>query len=293
MVFLFGKYIIVNLWLFDIIFLAGLSWLILNLKLLKHQYFSSFFMVIFGIILNAITTEDQGHLIYSFVFIFYVEISYTSEIVLSKYLMDTLFMTPFEITYMEGIFGFIVNSIFLIVATNNELINPPLMIQLAKHCEYEGKTYVDNFYAYWDEFKGAEVAAFIIQMFFRIVFNLTGHFISRDLTPSHIIFLEMIGDIMSAFQGDFDWKKLGSLIIILIEMFLLLIFTEIIEINLWDLNYNTKKNIDKREKKLIESDSKSDDSGDIGGNEMPKYNDDNDYDTSRDSFSQRLSSLNK
>ena len=98
---------------------------------------------------------------------------------------------------------------------------------------------------------------------------------------------------MSAFQGDFDWKKLGSLIIILIEMFLLLIFTEIIEINLWDLNYNTKKNIDKREKKLIESDSKSDDSGDIGCIEMPKYNDDNDYDTSRDSFSQRLSSLNK
>ena len=85
-------------------------------------------------------------------------------------------------------------------------------------------------------------------MFYRIVFNLTGHFISRDLTPSHIIFLEIIGDIMSAFQGDFDWKKLGSLIIILIEMFLLLIFTEIIEINLWDLNYNTKKNIDKREK---------------------------------------------
>ena len=53
---------------------------------------------------------------------------------------------------------------------------------------------------------------------------------------------------MSAFQGYFDWKKLGSLIIILIEMFLLLIFTEIIENNLWDLNYNTKKNIDKREK---------------------------------------------
>ena len=46
---------------------------------------------------------------------------------------------------------------------------------------------------------------------------------------------------------------------------MLLIFTEIIELNFCGLEYNTKKNIRERERKITALDSKSDDSGDIGG----------------------------
>ena len=66
--------------------------------------------------------------------------------------MDSLFMTLFEITYIEGIFTFVLNFIFICISTNNELciftgekLNElPLLIKLAHSCDYEGKTYLDN-----------------------------------------------------------------------------------------------------------------------------------------------------
>ena len=72
----------------------------------------------------------------------------------------------------------------------------------------------------------------------------------------------MIGEILLAFKN-FELIKIASLFIILIEIFMLLIFTEIIELNFCGLEYNTKKNIKEREKLSAELDSKSDDSGDI------------------------------
>ena len=220
-------------------------------------------MIIFGIILNIVTVKNEGNLFYPLLLSFLIEIFYNLDIVLSKYLMDSLFMTPFEITYIEGIFAFVLNFIFLSISTNNELNNPPLLIDLAQHCKYKDKTYLDNFFAYWDEFKGTEILAFVVQMFSRGLFNLFGHIIAKDFTPSHIIFLLMIGEIFLVFKK-FEPMKLASLFIILIELFMLLVFTEIIELNFCGLEYNTKKNIKEREKLLAELDSKSDDSGDIG-----------------------------
>ena len=261
--FSYDKYVLNNIWIFDIIFIGLLSWLILGLKLYKHQYYSSLIMVIFGIILNAIKFECEGNTFYCLLLSFVIEIFHNLDIVLSKYLMDSLFMTPFEITYIEGIFSFVLNFIFICISTNNELNNPPLIINLAQHCEYEGKTYLDNFYAYWDEFKGTEILVFVVQMFSRGLFNLFGHIIAKDFTPSHFIFLLMIGEIVLAFKN-FEPIKIASLFIILIEIFMLLVFTEIIELNFCGLEYNTKKNIKEREKVSSELDSKSDDSGDIG-----------------------------
>ena len=58
------------------------------------------------------------------------------------------------------------------------------------------------------------------------------------------------------------------LFIILVELFMLLIFTEIIELNFCNLNHNTKKNIIDREEKLREMDERSDDSGIIIGSDL-------------------------
>ena len=51
-----------------------------------------------------------------------------------------------------------------------------------------------------------------------------------------------------------------------------------------ELNYNTKRNIKIREKILTESDSKSDDSGDIGGIELPDIHEDVEMDISYDNY---------
>ena len=55
---------------------------------------------------------------------------------------------------------------------------------------------------------------------------------------------------------------------------MLLIFTEIIELNFCGLEYNTKKNIRKRVKNITNIDLKMDDSGEIGEGLQIKENDD-------------------
>ena len=198
-------------------------------------------MIIFGIFLNAINVKYNTSLAYSLLLSFLIEICYNLNIVISKYLMDSLFMTPFEITYIEGIFEFVLNFIFISISTNIELNDPPLLIDLAQHCKYDGKIYLDNFYAYWKLFKGLEILAFVVQMISRALFNVFGYIIAKDFTPSHVIFLLMIGEILLAFKEKFDGTKVASLFIILVEIFMLLIFTEIIEINFCGSNIIRKK----------------------------------------------------
>ena len=132
-------------------------------------------MIILGIVINAIEVEYNIELIYKLLLSFIIEIFYNLGLVIAKYGMDSLFMTPYEITYYEGIFGIIINIIFLSIATKYELINPPLIIELAKSCKYKGKTYLDNFYGYWESFHGIEILLFIVEMFSRALFNLFGH----------------------------------------------------------------------------------------------------------------------
>ena len=258
--FLYSQYIINNLWIFDIIFLGLFSLYILKIKLYSHQYLSCLIMISFGIVLNAIDVEYNVELIYKLLLSFLIEICYNLAVVLAKYAMDNLFLTPYEISFYEGIFAFIVNTIFLAISTNSELVDPPLLIKLMKSCQYKGKTYLDNFYAYWEEFKNIEILCFILEMIGRSIFNIFGHIIAKDFTPSHVIFLLMLGELFLSFK-DFDAKKIASIFIILVELFMLLIFTEIIELNFCNLNYNTKRNIRKREEKITEMDEKSDDSG--------------------------------
>ena len=45
-----------------------------------------------------------------------------------------------------------------------------------------------------------------------------------------------------------DWKLVPNIVVLLLSLFMLLIFNEIIEIKVCDLDYNTKRNIAKRAK---------------------------------------------
>ena len=276
--FLYSQYIITNLWIFDIVFLAAFSLCILHLKLYSHQLVSSLIMLIFGIVLNLINFEYDVTLIYKLLLSFFIGACYNLAIVLAKYGMDSLFMNPFEITCYEGIFALIVNIISISISTNVEIIDPSLPIKLAKSCTYKGKTYVDNFWAYIDSLTPIEIVIFIIQMFSRTLFNLFQHIIAKDFTPSHCIFILIIGEIVLLFKKGFKAREIVDLFIIAIEIFMLLVFTEIIELNFCKLQKNTRKNIRQREQLLIELDQMSDDSGDIGGGVLLKNYEDDDND---------------
>ena len=42
----------------------------------------------------------------------------------------------------------------------------------------------DRLIPYWEKFKGTEILAFIVLMFSRALFNLFGHILAKDFTPS-------------------------------------------------------------------------------------------------------------
>ena len=76
----------------------------------------------------------------------FIEIMYSLAIVLSKYLMDFKSCTPYEITFYEGIFALIINSILLAVFTNIPLDNNNKKYDdILRLTYYEGNKYIDNF----------------------------------------------------------------------------------------------------------------------------------------------------
>ena len=275
--FMYTKYFINNPWVFDIVFLTLFSYKILGLKLYSHQYLSSLIMIIFGITLNAIHAQYNVSLIYSLLLTAFDEMCYNLAIVLAKYGMDNLFITPYQITYFEGLFCFIVNILSISISTNVETVDAPLVIRLMKSIIYQDKTYVDNFWAYMEEFKYMEIFYFFVQLLGRTIFNLFSHIVTKDFTPIHVIFLLMLGEIVLAFDSKSAGIIIVNLIVIISVIFLLLIFTEIIELHFWGLDRNTKKNISIRQSQLVDDNNKSDDSGvELDGNIIPINEDEND-----------------
>ena len=82
----------------------------------------------------------------------------------------------------------------------------------------------------------------------RVFFNLLSHFTIKHFTSSHVILLLIMGEI------SLDWaeKKTSDVLItagiFIVELFMLLVFCEIIELDFCDLEKNTKKNIRERAK---------------------------------------------
>ena len=252
LVYLFSFNITNNIWIFNIIFLNMFTYILTKNPIYRHQYFSSAIMILFGIGLNILNLykmkiEDVPMLFLSL----FIEIIYSLGIVLAKYGMDNLFCSPYEITFYEGIFSLIINFIFLIISTNIPLSKYFKYTKLLKISEYNGEKYLDNFYTYINKINIAEVILFIVSMMGRVISNLFSHITIKHFTSSHVILLLIMGEI------SLDWKEKNTneavitAFIFIVELFMLLIFCEIIEINLCGLKDNTKKNIEERAEKAI------------------------------------------
>ena len=219
---------------FNIIIINVFQHMITKNQLYKHQYVSSCIMIFFGILLNiinlyGITLEDVPMVIVSVL----LEVIYSIGIVLAKYGMDELFCSPFEITFYEGIFALILNIISLSIATN---ISIPLekyyyYFKLCKTTEYKGEFYLDNFYKYIDELDFFEALLFIVHMIARASFNLFSHITIKYYTSSHVILILILGEFFLSFREKTTKDILISFSIFFVELFMILIFCEIIELN--------------------------------------------------------------
>jgi hypothetical protein len=167
------------------------------------------------------------------------EISMSIIVVISKYNMEKTYCSPYEICIWEGFFGLILHIITLVI------IN------------YIGATiadikYPENFFEYFDNYDIYDFILCIVVIFVAFVYNISIFLICDYFTPFHILITSIIKECHTYIQKDnnLTLNILGIVILILIA-FMFLIFIEIIELNVFNISYNTKKNIDIRAKSEI------------------------------------------
>ena len=233
-----------SFWIFDIFYIWAFSYYILNTKLYRHQYLSIILITIIGITINIINGFGKSINIYNLLITLSADIIFSLNLVINKFLMDNLLFSEYEITFYEGLFNLILFIIFLAIFTNIEIESG--------YVYYNGKFYIDNFYAYYDSLNREEISVFIYLIISHLIIYIFALITIKHYTIFHIYI------ILIVYEGEFFRYKIDNkdirimyldIILYLLFLFMILVFTENIELNCFKLQKYTKRNIIKRAKK--------------------------------------------
>jgi hypothetical protein len=237
----------VNFWLLDLLFLAIISYLLLRLKLYKHQILSMSLIIILGIFLDLFVgslKELFNHFWY-FLSKIFSEFCYSLSLVLNKYCMDFKFSPPYEVCLFIGLFTFLFYLFILIISS---FIS----------CNYEfcyledkktGLYYFDSFSIYTSKLNLKEFFLFIIEVINLGYINVSIILTIKYFTPYHSMIILIIGRMVLTFERFFSGIELYDIIYIILLIFIffgLLVYVEIIELNFCGIQKYTKDNIEKR-----------------------------------------------
>ena len=216
-----------NYWILNIFITSIFYYLVFKIKLYKHHYLSMILIIVIGIILDLVLENLQYDIVNELKFVLLRllrEILCSSNDVLIKYLFEKKFCSIYEISLSNGI------------------INTSLYIILAIFDHYFFK--LDNFIEYFKKFNIHELLVMIGLMITQLGLNLCILIINKTNTPCHIFIIYVFGQF--AYYVDFSKISIVIIVCLLLILFMLLIFNEIIEINCFGFEKNTKKNIAKR-----------------------------------------------
>ena len=179
--------------------------------------------------------------------------------------MDYRFCSPSEMTFYEGIFSLIINTIFLLISTYIPLKNNFLYTKLLYTTKdnNKGKKYLDNIIIYYKNINFVEIIYFIVIMAGRLSFNLFSYLTIKHFTSSHVFLLLILGEFSLYLIDKSTLELIITIIIYLIELLMALIFCEIIELDFLGLSDNTKRNIKIRATTINLEDTESYDSEEI------------------------------
>ena len=114
--------------------------------------------------------------------------------------------------------------------------------------KYNNLCYIDNFFSYYDSLNWKEIFIFIFVMTYYIFYFLFSLLTIKQFNAFYyIIILLSVEKIIYNFDIE-TWKICINLIIFIFVIFMTLVFLEIIELNCFGLQNNTKRNINNRAK---------------------------------------------
>ena len=212
------------------------SYWLLKIKLYRHHYLSIIFITIIGLTYNfcsgfftldKIKKNYKGYINY-----FVAESIYNILYVLYKFFMIKKFIKSYEILFYQGVYELVFGIITLAITT--------------KYFKQ-----FDNFYSYFDGLEGKEIGRFISLVFINFIKFFTIFINIEIFGPFQIFLLDILaGIIIFFFDNDlskFDVSiSIAYFVLLIICIFMILVFIEIIQLNFCGLSTMTKKSIEER-----------------------------------------------
>ena len=163
--------------------------------------------------------------------IFISEICYSLSIVIVKYNMEKNYCGPYEVCIWEGAIGFILYLICLVSFSLSVIT-------------INGTKYPDNIKEYFENFDYNDFIVCFTTIIAQFFGNISSFLTCNYLTPNHILIILIFRDgHLYLKPGENMILNIAEFLILILIAFMFLIFIEIIELNICNISYNTKKNI--------------------------------------------------
>ncbi len=222
----------------EMILLTIASIILLKYKYFIHHIISMAGFILFGnfsdLLLGTYTELIKFGAVPIFIQIFGV-ISDVAYYYYQKYMMEKLFYPYWRISFAVGI-GLVLftTALLIYILVLKEKANP----------------FIVNYQRFYSYFNGNDIGLKVLKM----ILNYISSVISTILyilniyyfSPNFILISFQFNKFVDVLINEKDYKKYFTIIFFVIQIFFLMIYLEIIELNFCDLNKNTKKNIDLR-----------------------------------------------
>ena len=235
----------------EIVFIVIISKFLLKMRLYIHHYIGLITFTILSFAIDICFNLSLFKPGYFFVIIYSIELFFDALfITYEKYMMDKLYYSPYV-----GLF-FLVACVFFTI-----------LILIKGNMLYDGKSYkLQSFSDYFDENGISGPIVHIVYLtsfrfFLNILKILTVYYFTQFHTYTAYILIKVF-DLILKKENNY---KYFTLLFFVFQFLGLLVFLEIIELNFFGLNKNTKKNIEMREiqenMKLMEENDKDSEVG--------------------------------
>ena len=231
---------------FELIFLFFLTKLFSNIHFYRHQYLSIIIITAIELLKFIIKYDNKSVIIFFRNLIVHIAYSFLKSLITIyiKELMDHKFLSPYKACYIFGFINWVIITFVYIL-----LSYIPCDKLLCK-VKYNNKKYFANI---WTIFNISGLFMFFI-FILKAIISALNYVVIHDFSVCHSILIIQFMQITE--KGTFDNSNninhdtttifILKFLFLCLNIFFILIFLEIIELNICNMNYNTQKNIENR-----------------------------------------------
>ena len=227
----------------EMVLLTVASIILLKYKYFVHHIISMAGFILFGNFSDLLLGSYSEILLFGAVPIIIQLVNIIIDVIYynyQKYMMEKLFYPYWRISFTIGISLFLFSTVYLIYVLVEKENTNPLIIN--------GK----DFYSYFNNKDvGLKIGKYLLSYLFAIMSTILYILNIYYFSPTYILISYQFSKFIEVLINKDEASKYYCIIFFVIQLFFLMIYLEILELNFCNLNKNTKKNIEFRS--IIES----------------------------------------